>query len=330
MTRKKAAVQDASLFEGDAVTEAERPNETQAKVIDQSPQARNDVVPAKPSKAVARRSTAKRPAVVASAVAHVMETIERLAVNPNVGADKIGLLLDAQERILDRNARMAFDAAMVEMQPHLPEITKDGRIIVREKNAATGKRDGEETQNTPYAKWEKIVPLVKPILHEFGFSLTHRSATAPDGRLRVTAILKGHGFTDDSCYLDLSADTSGSKNNAQGWASALSYAKRHTGCAALNIVTKDEDDDARRSGPIVTIGEPLSPEQIDMLIELARAVECPAPHLIAHLNKKRPKNHPEAKMLEHLPAARFNEITEALRSYEQNKKARNAEQTTKQ
>jgi hypothetical protein len=251
--------------------------------------------------------------------------VREVALNKDIDVTKLDALIAAQERVMDRNARMAFDVAMARMQPTLPVITKDGRIVVREKDSR-GQRTGEKTQDTPYAKWEKINPIIKPILAKHGFSLTFRPSTAPDGRLRITAVLKGHGHTDDSCYMDLAADATGSKNNAQAWASSLSYGKRHVACAALNIATKDEDDDAKAGGgPVLTVGEPLTEEQLAQIMDLVEATECPKAHLLGHLNKVKPKGHPEAGELAHLPAARFDEIVAALRGYEANKKAREVE-----
>lgn len=287
----------------------------------------------KPSRAVAKRSHKAEPqppapverVVPMTGFSEMLATFERLAVNPNVNPDSLSKLLDVQERMLDRNAQTAFNQAFVEMQPELPEITKDGRIIVREKTN-TGKRDGEEIQNTPYAKWDKIVPLIKPVLRKFGFALSHRIASTSDGQLRrVTAILRHDGgWVDDSCYFDVGADTSGSKNNIQGWASSVSYAKRHTSAAVLNIVTKDEDDDGKKSGKPVMIGEPMTAEQLDKLIEFAVAVECGQPHLLKHLNGCRPKGHPIIDSLELLPASRHDEAIEALKSYDANKRERDA------
>jgi hypothetical protein len=246
--------------------------------------------------------------------------VERLAVNPAAAAT-LGPILDFQERVLNRAARDAFDHAMIEMQPELPVVTKSGAIVVREKDA-TGKRTGEVSQDTPYAKWEIMMPVIKPILHKYGFGLRHRIGTAPDGRVRVTAILIGHGHTDESCYFDLGADTTGSKNNAQAWASSVSYAKRHTACAVLNIVTKGEDDDGKKSGRPVVLGDPLLQDELEQIIALADAAGCPKDRLVVHMNKTRPKGHPEIDGLAKLPRGRFDETVAAIRSYEANAAAR--------
>lgn len=259
--------------------------------------------------------------------------IERVVANPAVDADKLSKIIDAQERVMAINARRAFDAAFVEMQPELPVITRDGRIVVREKDDR-GRRTGEKTQDTPYAKWETIDEIVKPILHRHGFALSHRISTAPpdetkERRVRVTAILRGHGHVEDDCYFDLMADSTGSKNNAQAWASSVSYAKRHTGVAVLNIITKAEDDDGKSSGKPMVVGDTITPEHLFQLRDMIDAVECPLETYINHLNNKKPRNHPDIDDLSSLPDSRFEEAIAHLRLYEQNKKGRDAARGTR-
>jgi ERF superfamily len=241
----------------------------------------------------------------------VMAMIERVAVNPAVDPGKMKELLDLQERLMDRSARMAFDQALFEMRPELPIITKDGKIEHEGQSVARGRN---YKMAVTYAKWETLMPAIDPIIHKFGFLLRHRIGSTDDGnRVRVTAILTGHGHTDDSCYFDLTADTTGSKNNAQAWASSVSYAKRHTACAVLNIVTKNEDDDGKAGGKPVVIGDPIDVDQVDRLTEYAKAVGADVPRFIEYLNKQRPKGHPELTRLEDLPASRYGEATDALR-----------------
>ncbi len=290
-------------------------------------------------KAVAKREPrggAKVPAkavdearvVPMTGLAEILGVFERLAINPNVNPDSLDKLLAVQERLIDRNAKLAFDQAFVAMTPELPMIRKEGRIIVREKDAH-GKRTGEETQNTPYPKWETTGEQIKPVLAAYGFGLSHRisSVVEAERRVRVTAVLRHiGGHTDDSCYFDLPADTTGSKNNNQAWASSVTYAKRHTAFAVLGLITEGDDDDAKASGRSIVAGDPLTPEEYDELVNFAAAVQCGAPHLLKHLNDTRPKKHPEMKAVEDLPRIRFQEAIDALKSYDANKRARAAEQ----
>lgn len=259
--------------------------------------------------------TTKVQAVVAlNPLSETLAVFERLAVNKDVNPDTLGKLLDVQERLLDRQARMAFDQAFIAMQPLLPQITKEGRIQVREKDNQ-GKRTGDLTQDTAYPKWETIVKKIKPILHEYGFALNHRTSMTAEGKLRVTAILRGHGWEDDSCYFDLMADATGSKNNNQAWGSSESYGIRYTSCAVLNLVIVGQDDDARTSGKPLVAGEPISAEQCDRLIELGRAAGCGWPALRDWLNKRKPKGHPDIETIEQIPSARLEEAVAGIHKF---------------
>jgi hypothetical protein len=239
--------------------------------------------------------------------------------------------------LLARNAEIAFNAAFVEMQPHLPIVDKDGRIIVKEKNAQTGKRDGEEIQNTQYAKWETIDEQIKPILHQFGFAISHRITTtsaqdgAAAGLRRVTAILRHiDGHVDDSCYFDASSDVTGSKNNIQGWGSGIKYGMRYTGCAALNIITKDmPDDDGKGTGGPAVFGDPLSAEELQKLLEMLDAVGCRALQFLKYMNDNRPKKHPIADKIADLPSSRFDESIKALQGFDANRRQVEADKAAK-
>lgn len=254
---------------------------------------------------------AVEPAGLPAEPLQMMGLIGQLAANKDVDADKLDRLLAMQERLMERQAKMAFDAAFVALQVDLPEITKDGRIIVKEKDAS-GRRTGPESQNTPYAKWETIMPLLKPILHKHGFGISHESSTAPDGRMRITAVLRGHGYIDRSCYIDLQADATGSKNNAQAWGSALSYGKRHTACAVLNIVTKGEDDDARSTGSPLVNGTPMSDDEYARLDAALQATNTDEEKFLAYLNSRKPRGNVAITSLRFLPRERLEEAITAL------------------
>ena len=74
------------------------------------------VVPASP---VESTSTAESTAII--------QVIERAALNPDVNIDKLERLLLMQERVMDRQAMMAYSAAMTAMQTELPSIEERGQ-----------------------------------------------------------------------------------------------------------------------------------------------------------------------------------------------------------
>ena len=75
----------------------------------------------------------------------IIQVIERAALNPDVDIDKMERLLQMQERVMDRQAMMAYSAAMAAMQTELPSIEERG-----------------QTNNGCYATLEDIVDTVRP------------------------------------------------------------------------------------------------------------------------------------------------------------------------
>jgi len=186
----------------------------------------------------------------------MLAMIYRAASDPSVDAGKMEKLLDMAIRLEDRQAKAAYNRDMLLVKPKLPVIDRKGRIEVREKDAS-GKRTGDLTQSTPYAKWEDIDEAITPILNEHGFTLTFRT-----GNTAVLSHREGHS---EESAMTLPLDTSGSKNNVQAAGSSTKYAMRYTASALLNIRTKGEDDDGKKGGDPGTITEEQAEQLLSML-----------------------------------------------------------------
>lgn len=168
--------------------------------------------------------------------------IERAASDPRVDIDKMERLFRMKEEHDARKAKTAYLQALAAMQPELPVITKHGVISKNEKDER-GQKTGKQEAMTKYAKWEDVVEGITPILAAHGFSLSFRIAQPTEARVAVSGVL-GHrdGHTEETT-LALPIDSSGAKNNVQGWGSSVSYGKRYTALALLNISARGEDDD---------------------------------------------------------------------------------------
>ena len=106
---------------------------------------------------------------------------------------------------------------------------------------------------------------IRPVLTEFGFALTFRISQPADfGRVAVTGVLSHQGGHSEETTFSLPIDNSGGKNNVQGWASSVSYGKRYTAFALLNIASRGEDDDGQKAGE--PAGSYASLDEIDKLI----------------------------------------------------------------
>lgn len=164
-----------------------------------------------------------------------IQMIERLALNPNVNVETIERLLAMQEKVLARNARTAFMAALAEMQTELPAIEQRGKIKISQSNVQK------------YALWEDINDAIKPVMHKHGFALSFRCGQS-EGKISVTGVLSHREGHSEETTMHLPIDTSGSKNAVQAVGSSTSYGKRYTAQALLNLTSRGEDDDGKAAG----------------------------------------------------------------------------------
>src|SRR6516164_7368303 len=166
----------------------------------------------------------------------IIDAIIRAAADPNVDVVKM-------ERLEARAAKIAYDDALAHLQAELPEIERNSAIIIRRKDPKTGDRTGPIEQKTPFAKWEDIMDVLRPILKRWNFSLSFRTGFDEAGRIKVTAILARSGHREETTMI-LPHDASGSKNAVQAIGSTTSYGRRYAASILLNIATRGEDDDA--------------------------------------------------------------------------------------
>jgi hypothetical protein len=143
----------------------------------------------------------------------IIQVIERAALNPDVDIDKMERLLQMQERVMDRQAMMAYSASMAAMQTELPSIEERG-----------------QTNNGCYATLEDIVDTLRPIMQKHGFAVSFRIQTKERG-IEVTGVLMHKDGHREETSMLLPADISGNKNAVQAFGSSTSYGKRYVLCA---------------------------------------------------------------------------------------------------
>ncbi|AQU85129.1 single-stranded DNA-binding protein [Halomonas sp. 'Soap Lake  len=182
----------------------------------------------------------------------IIQVIERAALNPDVDIDKMERLLQMQERVMDRQAMMAYSAAMAAMQTELPSIEEHG-----------------QGNNGKYATLEDIVDTVRPIMQKHGFAVSFRIQTQERG-IQVTGVLMHKDGHREETSMLLPADMSGNKNAVQAFGSSTSYGKRYVLSALLNITTRGQDDNGN-TGTRVKLVTPFQAGQIQRLIS-----QCPA------------------------------------------------------
>jgi len=152
--------------------------------------------------------------------------IEKVALDPSVNVEKMDKILDMQERILNKQAELEFNQAMAQAMAEIPSFEKS-----------------KKGHNFKYATFESINKQVKPIIAKKGLFITFMTDFQSDNHVMITAKIthkSGH-FQETSMRFPF--DPSGSKNTIQATGSAISYGKRYTMNALLNITTHEEDDD---------------------------------------------------------------------------------------
>lgn len=159
--------------------------------------------------------------------------LKQALTNPDVQPEKAVAMADLMFKIEDRDRQTAFINAKVAAISEMPRISKDG----------------EGAHKIRYARWETMQPIITPILAKHGLVLNFEISDQ-NGKVAVTPILSGHGWSERGGAMVLPADAGGSKNNVQAVASSASYAKRHSAMAMLNIVQGGilEDDDGNAGG----------------------------------------------------------------------------------
>lgn len=179
--------------------------------------------------------------------AALMAAIARAASDPGVDVEKMERLLSVYERMESKRAEAEFARDLADMQAELPSIGERG-------NAA-----GRYT----YALWEDINTAIKPHLKQYGFALTFRTDFA--NGITVTGVLSHKSGHKESTSITLPSDKSGNKNDVQAVASSVSYGKRYTAGALLNLTSHGEDDDAYAAGGPERVSDEQAATLRDML-----------------------------------------------------------------
>lgn len=173
--------------------------------------------------------------------------IERLACRPDFDVAKLEKLIEMKERVDAHNAKAAFDAAFSQMQPELPEIDENGRIMVKGVLRST------------YAKYEDIKKAVAPILKQYGFAIRHKTQWPNEKKIRVVGILShAQGHREESEF-EAEADHSDYRTDIQSQGSTVSYGRRYTTLDLLNITTRGQDNDGQG-------GKPETPEGFEQFV----------------------------------------------------------------
>ncbi len=155
------------------------------------------------------------------------------AVRRGVGAAELAGFFALQERRERNEAEGAFAKAITAFQNEMPAVHK-GRSVQSRYN---------------FASFDDIMKVAGPILRKYGIVVTFDSAPMIEGALPVTCKVRVGIHMEPTTVAVPPPEGNKAVNASQLMAQTLSYGKRYALCAALNIVTTDEDTDANYTAP---------------------------------------------------------------------------------
>jgi hypothetical protein len=162
--------------------------------------------------------------------ANLLQALVQVATTPGISIDVIERMVALQERQEARQAQTAFMDAMADCQKEMPQIQKDGRIMVK------------GSERSRFALHEDIDTAVRPIYTKYGFSVGY--GTVPkNGKLEVSCTVShraGHAKTE---AIELPIDASDYRSEVQSVGSTVTYGKRQLLTMMFNIVTRGADND---------------------------------------------------------------------------------------
>lgn len=245
--------------------------------------------------------TADLPAVVETAPPAVVEptpagpgallsVIVQLAQNPSVDVDKFERLLAMQERMETKQAERDFNAALHAAQQEMPRVKKNGTIDLGGKGSI------------PFAKWEDIDAVLRPIMQKHGLSLSFDASPREGGGAIIAGTLRHSAGHAKTASIPLPLDSGPGRNNLQAMGSTLSYGKRYLAEMFFNIVREGVDDDGKTGGD-----QPITPDQAEQIATLVDETNTdPAAFLEWVFGDERPHHYGE------IPAQKFATTLNAL------------------
>jgi hypothetical protein len=221
--------------------------------------------------------------------------IERAASDPSFDVEKMERLVAMHERSLDRQAQTAFHAAMAEAQRDLTPVREDAS------NSQT---------HSKYATYLALDRVVRPIYAKHGFAISFgQGSGAPEGHVRVEALVSHTDGHSRSYHLDMPADGKGAKGGdvmtkTHATGSALTYGRRYLLALIFNLAIGGmQDDDGNRAG-----AEPITAEQKEQIVALIKETASDTARLLKFIS---PRGAPLTS-IDEIPAHKFAAVVAEL------------------
>jgi hypothetical protein len=195
--------------------------------------------------------------------AAALALIERVALDPGADAAKLERIVAIYQRVMAKEAELAFNAAKGRILKKLADIK-----FVKNKPAFYEIDKGKTQKGTyeafKYAPLEEIDKHLRPLLLKEKMDLSYSDEPREHGWILIRGRLKHlpGGHFEDS-FMPGPLDTSGGKSNVQGVGSTNSYLRRYIACNIFNIVVVGDDDDGNGG----TIDEAQTTSILELIIK---------------------------------------------------------------
>ena len=158
------------------------------------------------------------------------------ALDAGLPVDTLERLLAMRAELRREEARAAFFSALAQFQSQVPPINKGKVANIRPRQGAP--------YSYRFANVADIQRAIAPGLAACGLSVTFDTTATPGGFTVTCLVHHVEGHTETASF-PVQIGTSAQMNPTQAAGSALTYGRRYALCAALGIVTAEDDDDAQ-------------------------------------------------------------------------------------
>jgi hypothetical protein len=205
------------------------------------------------------------PAPPSDSPSTVLVLIERVALDPRAGVEKLEHMVAMYERLKAKEAELAFNAAKGRILKKLVgiKIVKNRPVLPESGN---GKPQKGAVEAFKYAPLEEIDKHLRPLLTEEEMDLSYSDEPCEGGGILIRGRLKHlpGGHYEDS-FMPAPPDTTGGKSNVQAVGSTNSFLRRYVTCNIFNIVVVGDDDDGN--------GGTIDEAQTKTIVELIKTAK---------------------------------------------------------
>lgn len=217
----------------------------------------------------------------------LIQVIARAASDPNCDIEKMERLLQMQERIMQKQAEMAFNVSLTAAQEKMRPISADAQ------NPQT---------KSKYASYAQLDKALRPIYIENGFALSFNTGDgAPPDHVRVICQVSHAQGHSRQYHVDLPSDGKGAKGGdvmtkTHAVGAGLTYGMRYLLKMVFNVAIGEDDTDG--NAPVTLVSE----EQALTLHTLIQDTKSDLASFLRYISHRRGA---EIRTLEEVPESEF-------------------------